>query len=193
MVSPSDGLVRLLSVLDRMEISYSIGGSVASSTHGLPRTTMDVDLVANLRPDQIDEFSAALQGEFYVDAQTIRDAFARGRSFNLIHNASAYKFDIFPLREDVYSRTAFGRRRFTEVRALGPQPIECAVASPEDTMLRKLEWYRAGGETSERQWNDLRGILRVSGPVLDYAYLREWAKFLKVDDLLEELLGEESG
>lgn len=193
MVSPSDGLARLLSVLDRMEIPYLIGGSVASSTHGLPRTTMDVDLVADLRPDQIDELSAALQSEFYVDAQTIRDALARGRSFNLIHNASAYKFDIFPLQADAYSRASFGRRQFAEVRALSPEPIECAVASPEDTMLRKLEWYRAGGETSERQWNDLRGILRVSGPVLDYAYLREWAKFLKVDDLLGELLGEESG
>jgi hypothetical protein len=65
------------------------------------------------------------------------------------------------------------------------------VASAEDTILRKLEWYRAGGQTSERQWNDLRGVRDVSGKILDYAYLREWAAFLKVDDLLEELLNED--
>jgi hypothetical protein len=76
------------------------------------------------------------------------------------------------------------------LRSLGPDPIECAVASAEDTILRKLEWYRARGETSERQWNDLRGVLRVSGDMLDRDYLRTWAKYLKVDDLLERLLNE---
>jgi hypothetical protein len=191
MAGPSEGLARLLATFDRMEISYLIGGSVASSTHGPPRTTMDVDLVADLKPDQIEEFVEALRGDFYADEEMIREALARGRSFNLIHHASAYKFDVFPLSQDAYSRVSFDRRRFTEVRALGNEPIECAVASAEDTMLRKLEWYRAGGETSERQWNDLRGVLRVSGSILDYDYLRHWAKSLKVDDLLEELLGEE--
>lgn len=78
---------------------------------------------------------------------------------------------------------------FLEIRALGG-PVECAVASAEDTILRKLEWYRAGGETSQRQWEDVRGILRISGERLDLEYLRKWAKFLKVDDLLETLLQE---
>jgi hypothetical protein len=68
--------------------------------------------------------------------------------------------------------------------------VECSVATAEDTILRKLTWYRAGGETSERQWNDLRGVLKVSGKTLDYDYLRHWAKYLKVDDLLERLLAE---
>jgi hypothetical protein len=125
-----------------------------------------------------------------VDADAVKQATKHQRSFNLIHTGSVYKFDIFPLKQDAYSNASFARRRFLDVRTVG-DPIECAVASAEDTILRKLEGYRAGGETSERQWNDLRGVLRVSGKLLDYAYLREWAPFLKVDDLLEELLAEQ--
>jgi hypothetical protein len=190
MATPAEGFERLLSVLDRLEIPYYVGGSVASSAHGIPRTTMDVDLVADLQPNQIDEFVELLQSDFYADAPMIREALLRRRSFNLIHMPSAYKFDVFPVRSDQFSRGELSRRRITEIRSIGPQPIECAVATPEDTILRKLEWYRAGGETSERQWNDLRGILKVSGATLDRAYLRQWAEFLKVSDLLERLFSE---
>jgi hypothetical protein len=190
MASPAEAFERLLGVFDRMEIPYEVGGSVASSAYGIPRTTMDLDLVADLKPLQVDELAALLAPDFYADADTMRDAIKRGRSFNLIHYASAYKFDVFPLRKDAYSQTEFGRRHHIEIRSLGHEPIECAVASPEDTILRKLEWYRAGGETSERQWNDLRGVLKISGARLDREYMRHWAPVLKVDDLLERLLAE---
>lgn len=190
MPTPAEGFSQLLGVLDKLEIPYSVGGSVASSAHGVPRMTMDVDLVADLRQEQVADLAALLQPEFYADAITIADALTRGRAFNVIHIGSAYKFDLFPLRKDEYSRTEFARRKFTGIRSLGPEPIECAVATPEDTILRKLEWYRAGGETSERQWNDVRGVLKVSGERLDLVYLRHWAKYLKVDDLLERILAE---
>ena len=192
MPSLADGLARLLEVLDRLEIPYAIGGSVASTFYGNLRTTNDVDLVAKIAPHQIDELVELLVPEFYADAGMIREALARGRAFNVIHIPSAYKFDVFPLKTDAYSQASFGRRSFRELRSLGPGPIECAVATAEDTILRKLEWYRTGGETSERQWNDLRGILAVSGPVLDYAYLRQWAPQLHVADLLEKLLAEQA-
>ncbi len=190
MATPADALARLLEMLDRAEIPYSVGGSAASSAHGIPRTTVDVDLVVNMKPAQVDEFVELVQKDFYADAPTIKEALERKHSFNLIHYASAYKFDLFPLRGDAYSRVEFGRRAFIELDWFGPEPIECAVATAEDTILRKLEWFRKGGETSERQWNDLRGILKISGAQLDYAYLREWAPFLKVEDLLDRLLAE---
>jgi hypothetical protein len=179
----------VLAALDQMEIPYLIGGSVASSVFGIARPTMDADFVADLRPEQTDEFSALLQPHFYADPVMMREGIKRGRSFNLIHYSSSFKVDVFPLKSDAYSRVSFSRRRYEESKSFG-EPIECAVATPEDTILRKLEWYRAGGETSERQWNDLRGILMVSGPVLDYEYLKKWAPFLKVDDLLDSLLAE---
>ena len=190
MSSPVEALARLVEVLDRMEIRYAIGGSVASSAHGTPRTTLDVDLVVDLRPEQIGEFVAELQNDFYIDAGQIRDAFRHGRAANLIHLKSTWKFDLFPLLSDEYSQAAIGRRSFRDVRPDGGQAVECAVASPEDTILRKLEWYRAGGEVSERQWNDLRGVFRAVGGQLDIRFLRHWSATLKVADLLETLLRE---
>jgi len=150
---------------------------------------MDVDLVADLRAGQIEDFVAALKADFYADAEMIKEALTRGRPFNLIHYASSFKFDIFPLQKDEFSQTQFGRRQFAQTTSLG-DPIECAVATAEDTILNKLRWYRTGGETSERQWNDLRGILQVSGARLDLAYLNTWAPRLGVADLLERLLRE---
>ena len=190
MTAPAEPFPRVLSVLDRLEIPYLVGGSVASSIHGINRPTMDVDLVADLKADQVDEFVSLLQPEFYADSSMIREALDRKRPFNLIHFATTFKIDIFPLKNDEYSQVSFARRRIEQSRSLGPREVECAVATAEDTILRKLEWYRAGGETSERQWNDLRGVLKVSGATLDLAYLRQWAPSLKVDDLLERLLTE---
>jgi|SRR5665213_1368783 len=190
MTSPADAVGRVLGVLDRMEIPYLAGGSVASSVHGISRPTLDLDIVADLRPEQADEFAGLLQPDFYADAEMIRGALSRGRSFNVIHYKSSFKVDVFPLRDDEYSRLSFARRRFEKCLSFGPEPLECAIATAEDTILRKLEWYRAGGETSERQWNDVRGVLKISGPSLDLDYLRQWARYLKVDDLLERLLAE---
>lgn len=163
MDSPANALQQLLAVLDKLDLRYYVGGSVASSLHGVPRTTMDVDVVVDLPAGLIDELTGLLAAEFYADAASIRRAMALGRPFNIIHLHSAYKIDLFPLRKDAFSKSEFGRRRFADIRSLGTEPIECAVASPEDTILRKLEWYRDGGKSSERQWNDLRGVVRVSG------------------------------
>jgi hypothetical protein len=188
MNTPADAFRRILAALDRLEIPYFVSGSVASSVYGIPRTTMDVDLVANLRVDQIDPLASELQTDFYADPQMMKDAFEHGRAFNVIHVGSSYKIDIFPLGRDAYSQEAFGRRRFAETKAAGGEPVECALSTAEDTILSKLRSYRAGGEISETQWNDLRGILMVSGAGLDRDYLRLWAPRLGVADLLDRLL-----
>jgi hypothetical protein len=188
MATPIEAFGRLLETLDRLEIPYAVGGSVASSVHGIPRTTLDVDLVVDLKPEQIELFVAELQQDFYADPALFHEAFAQGRAANLIHMGTAWKFDLFPLQNDEYSRAAFARRSFREIRPDGREAIECAVATAEDTVLRKLEWYRAGGETSERQWNDLLGICRAMGENLDVGWLRRWAAGLGVEDLLERLL-----
>jgi hypothetical protein len=190
MKTPADGFKRILEVLDKLEMPYLVGGSVASSVHGIPRTTMDADLVVDLNVGRLEGFAEELRADFYADLGMMKDALQHGRSFNLIHYESSYKYDIFPLLSDDYSLTQFRRRRFENTTSFGDEPIECAIATAEDTMLSKLRWYRAGGEISEQQWNDVRGILQVSGPQLDFEYLRTWAPRLGVEDLLERLLGE---
>ena len=188
MKTPEEAFKRVLEVLDLFEIPYMVGGSLASSLYGIPRASMDVDLVANLQADQVDRFAAALNDDFYADAEMMKQALEYGRPFNIIHYGSSFKFDIFPLRKDEYSQAQFQRRRVAETRAFGDEPIECAFASAEDTILNKLRWYRADGEVSERQWNDLRGILETSGGQLDLDYLNTWEPRLGVADLLERLL-----
>jgi len=190
MKTPADAFKRILEVFDRLEIRYMVGGSVAGSVHGISRPTMDVDFVAAIRVDHIEELVAELKADFYADPQMIADSIRSGRPFNLIHFDSAFKFDVFPSPADRYSQTQLSRRKFEKTSSIGDEPIECAVSTAEDIILNKLRWYRAGGETSERQWNDLRGILKVSGAALDRDYLRLWAPQLGVEDLLDKLLCE---
>jgi hypothetical protein len=141
MQPPSKPLVCLLEVLDRLEIPYQIEGSVASSAHGIPRTTLDVDLVVDMAPELIDDFASALSLDFSADSD---------------------------LQSDEYSRAACARRSFREIRPDAGEAIKCAVASArrirsritiQDTILRQLEWSRAGGGSPDRQRNDLPGHL----------------------------------
>jgi len=189
MKTPRDAFIRILEVLDLLEIPYFVGGSVASSIHGLSRPTMDTDLIVDLRPDQVAALTSELSADFYADTDMILDAIQQARAANIIHSTSTYKFDLFPLGRDEYSRVEFGRRRFVETHSFG-DPIECAVATAEDTILRKLVWYRKGREQSDRQWNDLRGILRLQRGALDLGYMETWASQLGVDDLLTRLFNE---
>jgi hypothetical protein len=178
----------LIEALRRSAIPYLIGGSMASGIHGIYRTSLHVDLVADIHPGQIARFIQELGMEFYADAGMMRDSLESGRSFNLIHFASSYKFDIFPLSSDPFQQSQFSRRETKDI-VLGAVTLGVPIATAEDTMLMKLVWYRAGGEVSERQWNDVRGIVALQHQRLDREYLHNWAAYLKVADLLDAALG----
>ena len=185
-----EGLLRLLQVLDRLEIPYMIGGSGASSVHGLTRTTSDIDMVAKIGADDVQSLVTELQPDFYIDEQQVRTAIEHSRSFNVIHYQSSYKFDIFPLTADRYQQVQFARRRFETSSVFTGALLELAVSSPEDVILSKLRWYRQGGGVSDQQWNDVLGVIAVQRDKLDLPYLREWAQYLELLDLLERALTE---
>lgn len=191
MLDAKKGLLRLLEVLDDLGVRHMIGGSLASSAHGAYRSTNDVDIVAEISVHEIPRFVSQLSADFYADEESIADAIRRGRPFNLIHLGSSYKFDIFPVRGDAYSAAQLERRTWQEVPLGEGETVKCPVATAEDTILAKLVWYRMGGEQSDRQWNDLRGIRSVQEAQLDRSYLNKWAAHLKVQDLLDRLLSEE--
>jgi len=147
--------------------------------------------VAAVQEEHIMPLAGELAGEFYADPEGMRDALHHGRPFNVIHFASGYKFDIFPATGNPYFQMQLERRSLQEVTLGEGESIQCSLATAEDMVLAKLVWYRAGGEQSERQWNDVRGIRSVQGDLLDRIYMTEWARRLGVEDLLEKLLSEQ--
>lgn len=177
----SQVLSEVTSALGRAGIRYAVGGSVASSARGVWRTTLDVDLIAEIRPAQVSELIRALGPVWYADSEMIRRAILSGRSFNLIHTRLAYKVDIFPVVEEFHAEQL---SRAT-ILPLGAEKIPCAVASAEDILLAKIRWYRDGGESSDRQWNDVVGIISANTS-LDLTYLQHWAARLGVTRLLEK-------
>jgi hypothetical protein len=169
-------------VFDRLRVPYVVGGSVASSFYGIPRSTQDADIVAALNEDLIAPFVQALGEDYYADADMIRDAVVRRASCNIVHRPTMFKIDIFIMRGDSYSRGEMQRGIVASVvTTVGARDIRFATA--EDTLLQKLAWYKLGGEISDRQWHDVLGILRVQ-TTLDDHYLDEWADMLDVSALL---------
>jgi hypothetical protein len=175
----------LVEALEELRVPYHIGGSVASSLYGLPRLTIDVDVIADLRLEHIRPLVIRLQTNYYIDEDMIRDAIRRRSSFNVIHLDTMLKVDVYIPKSRSFDQEEL-RRVQQEVLLEGTRPFN--VASPEGTILNKLEWYRMGGEVSDRQWNDILGVLKVQGTHLDMAYLQRWAANLKVTDLLERAL-----
>jgi hypothetical protein len=179
----------VISVLEGLKIPYFLSGSVASSAMGLPRATLDIDIVADIPAVQAPRLADAFGGAFYVDRDQIAAAIERRSSFNIIHSGTAHKVDIFILKDRDYDREALGRRRQVLLFE-GEDSLRCSLASPEDIILSKLEWYKDGGRVSERQWLDVQGVMKVQGRRLDKAYLRKWGLTLSISELLDIALSE---
>lgn len=167
-------------------IRYFIGGSVASSFHGAMRSTMDVDVVADLGLDHVRSILAAVSSEYYASESAIRHAIVHRSSFSLIHLPTSFKVDILVSRGRQFDESSFAR---STICRLGTAKcgIEVPIASAEDNLLAKLEWYRAGNEASERQWEDVTRLMKLNGRNLDWSYLESKASELSVTDRLDRL------
>lgn len=177
----------VVEAFERLGITYQVGGSVASSAHGSPRSTNDVDVIAELRHEHVGPLCAALGAAFCAPPELPHDAIDRGSRANVLHLDTGFKVDIFVRGEGEYDRLAMARGIG---RALAPGTRTFRRATAEDTLLRKLMWYRQGDEVSDRQWHDVLGVLRLRQRDLDHAYLLLWADRLGVDDLLARALRE---
>ena len=179
-------LVPVAQCFEALGVRYYVTGSLASSAHGIARASLDADLVAELERDHVDALVGCLGSAYYIPLDHIRAAVDERRSFNLIHLATIFKVDVFVSRRRPFDSQAADRAR-PEALDDAADALKLPVAMAEDTVLAKLEWFRRGGETSERQWWDIVGVLKVARGV-DRAHLRVWADALGVADLLERAL-----
>ena len=138
-------------------------------------------MLARISPVQAGQLVDALGRDWYADAAQMRDAIAGGRAFNLIYIRFSQKVDVFPAKDD-FSAAQLERATRLPIAALGPG-AEYPVAAAEDIVRAKLQWYKAGGETSERQWTDILKVIRATTD-MDWAYVESWAARLGVDTLL---------
>lgn len=189
-MSDYDDLVAALSpvsaALTKLGIRHYVSGSVASSFHGASRSTMDVDLIADMTDSHVSEFLKCFGQDFYLSEAAVRDAVRRKSCFNLIHLPTSFKVDVFVSRQRPFDVTAMNRAKKEQ---LGDSHVlEIHVATAEDAIISKLEWYRKTNETSERQWDDVTRLLKLLGDAADREYLRASAESVGVGDLLDRLL-----
>lgn len=180
-------LLPLTEVLEQLGIQYYIGGSLASSVHGISRPTQDADIVADIRAEHVYPLTRSLKGEYYIDADMIRDAIRYKSSFNIIYQDLMFKVDVFIPKSRPYAQQELRR---TRTGTIPGSDRRLYLSSPEDIILNKLEWFKMGNEISTRQWKDIMGVLNRQTTSLDLAYLQQWAAELDVTDLLNRALNE---
>ena len=179
-------LQTIQATFDSLQIRYFIGGSVASSFHGAMRSTMDVDIVAELSLEHIPPILAAVANEYYASESAIQSAIQRRSSFNLIHLPTSFKVDVFVGRGRRFDESSFARSTISRLGTTD-NGIDVPIASVEDILLAKLEWYRVGNEVSERQWDDVTRLVKLNRDNLDWSYLESVADEIGVGDLLNRL------
>jgi hypothetical protein len=171
---------------EKLGIPYLIGGSVASSVYGVPRATNDADLVADIKHEQILTLIAELEADYYISEVAVREAVSRKTFFNVLHQPTVTKVDIFILKSGSFEQIAFARRQQEQIDPDNPKLFY--LSSPEDIILQKLLWYEMGGQVANQQWLDITGLLKIQGATLDRNYLQSWAGQLSVTDLLAQAL-----
>lgn len=181
MKTSHDIFSEVIAVIEKLNIPYMIGGSVAAMAYGEPRLTLDMDVVIELNLRQARKFAESFGQEYYVSLESIQEAISNGGHFNIIQSESGIKVDFYVLGQDELSREGFKRKReesFDEERT-------AVFASPEDTIIRKLEWFKMG--ESQKHIDDIKGILKISSPKLDLPYIDKWAKIIGVQNIWQKL------
>lgn len=177
----ADFVLRLVRELEATNVPYMFVGSHASSFHGYPRTTADVDIVIDPTRSTLDALLARLTPEhYYVNDDTARTALRTRSMFNVIDQKTGYKADLIVRKNRPFSIEEFSRRTKGIIEG-----VEAHVASVEDTIVSKLEWAKAG--ESERQLRDVSEMLKVHRDRLDRAYIERWVRELDLDELWQRV------
>ena len=169
-------LLRLMAeVLERLQVRYLVAGSMASIAYGEPRFTNDIDIVVELRREHIDPFCEAFgEPDFYCARSAVVHAVATRFQFNVVHTESGIKVDLI-----VATDSEFDRQRFLRAVRITDPSFTAWFASPEDIILKKLQYYREG--RSDKHIRDIAGVLKVQAERIDRAYIAEWVAHFGLD------------
>ncbi|HLB72499.1 MAG TPA: hypothetical protein VJJ98_00625 [Sedimentisphaerales bacterium] len=183
---------KLTDVLDELKIMYAIGGSIASSLYGTVRFTQDADItVKAFRGVAETLLYERLKDEFYLSREAMAQALDSAGSFNAVHLETSFKIDVFIQGPSEFEQQLLTRTK--RVRLSNSEEKSFCVVSPEDIVLLKLGWYARSVCVSDRQWDDILGVLRVQSESLDLRYIKRWSRELGVDQLLERAICESQG
>jgi len=179
-MGPFELLKKIVEELERLKIPYIVTGVVAAIAYGEPRLTNDIDIVASIEERHIPDLLKAFpQDEFFVTEEMVRDAILHLGQFNIIHPESGIKVDVM-----LKQNTPFDNSRFNRIRRIYPsETYQANFASPEDVIIKKLEYYKEGG--SEKYLRDITGILKISGDSLNFDYINEWSNRLSFTEIWE--------
>jgi hypothetical protein len=183
-VEQPDLLRFAIETLDRLQITYMVVGSIASSAYGDPRLTQDIDIVIDATPQEIERLCAAFPpAHFYVSMEAAVAAANRpGSQFNVLDPSSGTKIDFMIARKDPWGIQQVARRQTLELIA----NCRAYAARPEDVMISKMLYYKEGG--SEKHLRDIAGILRVSGQSVDQNYVQRWSAELGLEEIWNAVL-----
>lgn len=176
-------LATVARALERAQVPYMVTGSVASSAHGKPRSTRDIDIVIAPTAEQVRNLIREFPNtQYYADEEQALDALANKSQFNVIDFSNGWKVDFIIAKGSEYARAALSRRRKLEIGG-----ILVSVASAEDVIVSKMEWARLSGG-SDRQIADAADVVRNQGNRLDTVYVEQWAKQLGLDQEWRQVL-----
>jgi len=169
-------------IFEEAGIRYLVGGSIASTVQGEPRSTQDVDFVIHMVPAQVEDLNSRLEkSSFLFSPEAVRQSLSHWPYFDLLHKKLFVKADVYVRPDEGIHREEMNRARNVRI---GDAPEEVVrLATAEDTVIQKLLWYRMGEGMSDRQWRDVQGILKRNEGRLDLAYLEKWTKDLGISDL----------
>jgi len=186
-VQQSEVIKRLTDILDELKIGYAIGGSIASSIYGTPRFTQDADITVQPFLPVAERLYEMLKDSFYISKEAMYQAINSHGSFNVIHFETAFKIDIFTANSE-FEKLLLTRSKKNKIEESINKSF--SLVSPEDIILLKLKWYKQSDFISDRQWSDILGVLSVQKNSLDFDYLKNWAKKLGLDKLLQKAITE---
>ncbi|MBU0534398.1 MAG: nucleotidyltransferase [Candidatus Omnitrophica bacterium] len=175
-MTQQDIFIKVIVQINNLGFPYMLTGGMVVLFYGKPRTTHDIDIVVEISENNIFEIINSFKEEFYVSEEGIKDAVSHKTMFNIIHPETGMKIDFWMLKDIPYEKVIFQRRVKKEIFGK-----EVYISTPEDTIIRKLLWYKESD--IDKHFNDALGIFQIQHENLDYDYIQQWVKELKVSDI----------